>query len=409
VDSIKASYSNVVLVDGGGFFPESDNQQDVAWFLMDAMRMLGTVAVGTSEKDLRWGISFLKAQVERSRLPMVCANLLEAGTRRHALKPYVIQKIGRAKVGFFGLMSDKVDLGVARDSLRVEEPALAARRTVDELRKKGGATVVVLLSQLGKVESEDLAAAVPGIDAVVIGHNVPFMQKGRMVKNTVTSYGGEQGQYVSRTILTLDSGGRMTTGENETFMLGPEIPDDPEFAKLVKNFEDAFNEKMRKLDKERAASTSTQDAQATDHFLGADLCMRCHQSEAEQWKTTSHSQAWQTLIDVKKDATPECIGCHVVGFKQPGGFQTGSDVPRLANVQCENCHGMETKHTEFATTLRIQPATCITCHHGENDPEFDWDKKLPMVAHGNVSGETIQRKKVKGPTSSHPMMKSGSH
>jgi hypothetical protein len=407
VDSIKASYGQVALVDGGGFFPESDHQQDVAWFLMDAMRMLGTVAVGTSERELRWGISFLKAQVARSGLPMVCANLHEVGSRRPALKPYVIAKVGRVRVGFFGLMSDKVDLGLSRDSLRVLEPAAAARRTVDEMRK-GGATVVVLLSQLGKVESEDLAAAVPGIDAVVIGHNVPMMPRGRMVKNTVTSYGGDQGQYVSRTLLTVDGSGRVTTGENETFMLGPEIPDQPEFAKLVKGFEDAFNEKMRKLDKERAAAASTQHAQATDHFLGAELCMRCHPAEAEQWKTTSHALAWQTLIDVKKDATPECIGCHVVGFKQPGGFQTGADVPRLANVQCENCHGMGTRHTEFATTLRVTAETCITCHHGENDPEFDWDRKLPMVAHGNVSGETIQRKKIKGPSSS-PMMKSGSH
>ena len=111
------------------------------------------------------------------------------------------------------------------------------------MRKKG-ATVVVLLSQLGKVESEDLAAAVPGIDAVICGRNVPMIQKGRMVKNTVTSYGGEQGQYISRTLLTLDARGRVATGDNETFMLGPEIGEKPEIAKLVKDFEDAFNEKQ---------------------------------------------------------------------------------------------------------------------------------------------------------------------
>ena len=103
------------------------------------------------------------------------------------------------------------------------------------------ATVVVLLSQLGKVESEDLAAAVPGIDAVICGHNVPLLQKGRMVKNTVTSYGGEQGQYVSRTLITLDARGHMTTGENESFILGPEIPDKPEIATFYARFERLVN------------------------------------------------------------------------------------------------------------------------------------------------------------------------
>jgi hypothetical protein len=406
VDSIKASYGQVVLVDNGGFFPESDPQQDAAWFMMDAMKMLGTSAVGTSERELRWGIAYLKTLVNQKNLPMVSSNLLDASTKRPVFKSYVIEKAGRAKVGIFSLMSDKVDLGPARDSLKVEEPSAAARRTIDELKKKG-ATVIVLLSQLGKVESEDLAAAVPGIDAVICGHNVPLLQKGRMVKNTVTSYGGEQGQYMSRTLITLDAKGKMTTGENESFILGPEIPDKPEIAKVVKDFEDALNEKLRKAEKERMADVQNQaTSQATDHFLGSDLCQRCHQGESQQWMTTSHSQAWQTLVEVKKDATPECIGCHVVGYKAPGGFQSSADAPRLVNVQCENCHGMGTRHEEYATKLKITPETCVTCHHGENDPEFNWDKKLPMVAHGNMSGETIKGKKIK--PKNPAMMKGGS-
>ncbi|TMQ69963.1 MAG: hypothetical protein E6K80_09975, partial [Candidatus Eisenbacteria bacterium] len=128
---------------------------------------------------------------------------------------------------------------------------------------------------------------------------------------------------------------------------------------------------------------------------------------APGWKTTAHSLAWQTLVTVKKDATPECIGCHVVGYKAPGGFQSSADAPRLVNVQCENCHGMGTRHEEYSTTLKITAQTCQTCHHGDNDPEFNWDKKLPMIAHGNMSGETIQRMKNKPPNPA--MMKGGSN
>jgi hypothetical protein len=392
------------VVDNGGFFPESDTQQDVAWFLMDAMKTVGTVATGVSEKELRWGIGYLKSQVARSGLTMVCANLVDQASRRPVLKPYVIEKVGHVKVGIFALMSDKVDLGISRDTVKVEEPGATATRVIDEMRKKG-ATVVVLLSQLGKVESEDLAAAVPGIDAVICGRNVPMIQKGRMVKNTVTSYGGEQGQYVSRTLLTLDARGRVATGDNETFMLGPEIGEKPEIAKLVKDFEDAFNEKQRKAEKEAAAKQATENQQATDHYLGADLCIRCHASEGEQWKTTAHSLAWQTLVDNKKDASPECIGCHVVGYRQPGGYQASADAPRLTNVQCENCHGIGTRHEMYANAYRITPTTCMQCHNAERDPDFDFAKKAPLIAHSNMSGETIQIMKNKPST----MIKGGSH
>jgi hypothetical protein len=394
VDSTKESYSQVALVDGGGFFPETDAQRDAAWFLMDAMKTMGTVAVGTSERELRWGIGYLKANVTRSGLPLVSSNLMDVATRKPVFKPYVVEKIGRLKVGFFSLMSDKVDLGPARDSLKVDEPNAVATRTVEELKKKG-ATVIVLLSQLGKVESEDLVAAVPGIDAVICGHNVPLIQKWRMVKNTVTSYGGEQGQYVSRTLLTVDSKGKMTTGENESFILSPEVGEKPQMLALVKNFEDALNAKLREEEQKRAATESTQNSQATDHYLGADLCIRCHASEGTQWKTTSHSLAWNTLVEVKKDATPDCIPCHVVGYKQPGGFQNGADAARLGNVQCENCHGLGTRHEEFGKALKVSDATCTTCHHGDNDPDFNWDKYHPKIAHSNTSGETIKNMKNK--------------
>lgn len=394
MDSVKATYGQVSLVDNGGFFPENDTHQDVAWFLMDAMKVLGTDAVGLGDRDLRFGIAFLEAQIKRTGLPMISSNLLDAKTRKPILQTSVVKQIGRAKVGYFSLLSDKANLGPARDSLAVGEPSEYAQTMIKELQRKG-CGVIVLLSQLGKVESEDLVASVEGIDAVIVGRNGPLIQKGRLVMNTIACYGGEQGQYLCRTEITLDASGHAAGGDAEAFMLGPEVGEKKGVLELVKSFEDGFNEKLRKAEMERAATQSTSQAHdAVDHFIGAELCIRCHQDEGEQWKTTSHSLAWQTLVDAKKDATPECIACHVVGYKQPGGFDSFTATPAMANVQCENCHGMGTQHDAFTSSARmVTEQTCITCHHGENDPEFDWDKKAPMIAHGNLSGETIKNKK----------------
>ncbi|HTR96789.1 MAG TPA: multiheme c-type cytochrome [Candidatus Acidoferrales bacterium] len=386
---MKTQYSQVLLVDSGGFFPELDDYEDDAWFLMDAMKLLGTDAAGVSEKELRYGRGFLLANYKRTQLPLVCANLWDKETKKTLVAPYVIKKVGSVTVGIFGLTSDKVDLGPARDSVTVEDPTAAGKRTVDELRKKG-ATVVVLLSELGKVESEDFVTAVDGIDAVICGRNVPLLQKGRMVKNTVACYGGEQGQYIGQTVITLDAQRKMTTGDNDTYILGPEVGEKPEVLALVKSFEDSFNDKLRKIEKERAAKAEMSrmnggngaSEQAVDHYLGAEFCARCHQAEYDQWKTTKHSKAWQTLVDVKKDAMAECIQCHVTGYKQPGGFQTADDVARLSNVQCENCHGMGTQHEAYPTTARrITAATCEKCHTVSNSPTFNFAIYEPHILH----------------------------
>lgn len=369
-------------MDGGGFFPELDTQQDQAWFQMDALKLIGVDAVGVGSRDLRFGISYLRETARSKKLPIVSANLVDKKSKAPVLAPWLVKKVGGVNVGVFSVISDKVDLGPSRDTLLVLDPQTAAKKAVADLRKKG-ATVIVALSQLGKVESEDLVSAVDGIDAVIVGLNSPLLQKGRQIKNTIACYGGEQGQNIGRTILTLNAQKRMASGENESFVLGPDVPEKPEILQIVKAFEDSFNEKMRKLDKEKAAQQAQKHLEESpDRFLGADLCMRCHVDQAEQWKTTPHAHAWQTLVDAKKEATPECIPCHVVGYQQPGGFQTGADAAKLANVQCENCHGMGTKHEAFpATSARMSEKVCITCHQGENDPHFVFSEKLPKVIH----------------------------
>jgi cytochrome c554/c'-like protein len=382
-------------VDAGGFFPESDapENRDLASFLMDAKVLLGTDAVGAGEKELRYGYSFLRANIERSGLPMVCANLYLRKTGKAALTPYIIKKVGTVNVGIFGLMSDKFSYGPSQDSLRVDEPAATARRVVAEMRKKG-ATVTVLLSQLGKVDSEDLVATVPGIDVLVVGHASTLLMKGRMIKNTVACYGGEKGQYIGRTVVSLDAKRAQATAESDLFMLSPEVGERAEIAKLVKTFEDGFNEKVRKLQKERAAEAAkAKQSENPDRYLGADLCIRCHQSEGEQWKTTSHAVAWKTLTDGGNDTKAECVGCHVVGYRKPGGFQSVADAPKLANVQCENCHGMGTMHESFAQPKKtVTEQTCVACHQGENDEHWNWQTKRALIVHSNRSGETLKKK-----------------
>jgi len=61
----------VVLVDNGGFFPEDDLHEDAAWFLMDAMKMIGTDAVGVGERELRFGYQRVHERAAKDQLPMV--------------------------------------------------------------------------------------------------------------------------------------------------------------------------------------------------------------------------------------------------------------------------------------------------------------------------------------------------
>jgi hypothetical protein len=174
------------------------------------------------------------------------------------------------------------------------------------------------------------------------------------------------------------------------FILGPEVTEKKEVADLVRGFEDGFNAMLARKEKEQAAVASLSDSSknAPDHFLGADMCIRCHVAEGEQWKTTHHSRAWATLTERHKDATPECVPCHVVGYKQPGGFGMNTTGAVMSNVQCENCHGMGTKHEAFAaSSQKLTEATCMACHTTSTSPDFNFAKFKPYIDHTHKESE----------------------
>jgi 2',3'-cyclic-nucleotide 2'-phosphodiesterase (5'-nucleotidase family) len=51
------------------------------------------------------------AQLKRTRLNMVCANVWNKATKKPLVQPYVLVKKGTVTIGVLGLTSDKVDPG----------------------------------------------------------------------------------------------------------------------------------------------------------------------------------------------------------------------------------------------------------------------------------------------------------
>ena len=188
--------------------------------------------------------------------------------------------------------------------------------------------------------------AVEGIDLVVTGRNVPMLQRGRVIKNTVVCYGGEQGWYVGRTSLALDAAGRSISGENDMIMLGPEVEGE---ARRVRRREGVRGRAQRPPApaRERGApprpfSAEDSDGEAVDHYVGAEVCGRCHKAEYQQWLDAARARG----ADARgpEDARRRVRALPRGRYQRPGGFKTADDAPKLGNVQCENCHGVGTQH-----------------------------------------------------------------
>ncbi|MFQ5599758.1 MAG: multiheme c-type cytochrome, partial [Candidatus Krumholzibacteriia bacterium] len=114
---------------------------------------------------------------------------------------------------------------------------------------------------------------------------------------------------------------------------------------------------------------------------GVRRCLICHERQYFQWSLTGHAKAMRTLQASGDDTNPDCVGCHVVGWDEPGGYDArgGARALLLKDVQCESCHGNGGPH--LGSPTRIEASTCSGCHDEKHSLRFDFGTSRALVTH----------------------------
>lgn len=125
------------------------------------------------------------------------------------------------------------------------------------------------------------------------------------------------------------------------------------------------------------------DARAAG-FIGPASCRVCHQAAYDQWKTTPHAKAFETLTPADQK-NPQCLQCHARDVAQGGE----------AGVTCETCHGVGQyywpnyvmRDAEVAKGAGLVPApdakSCAMCHDASSPAlkPFDPATAMPAIDH----------------------------
>lgn len=116
-------------------------------------------------------------------------------------------------------------------------------------------------------------------------------------------------------------------------------------------------------------------------WVGANKCNGCHGDKVAEWGGTLHAHAIDALRDTNGVFQPiqfgtECIACHSVGWKQPGGFRDLTNTPHLGGVGCETCHGPANAHVnisgrQYHPVATLAPELCGGCHTDAHHPTYD--------------------------------------
>lgn len=83
-------------------------------------------------------------------------------------------------------------------------------------------------------------------------------------------------------------------------------------------------------------------------YVGNSKCRLCHRNFFLGRKNDPHDYAMESLSSSGNEKNPHCLRCHSTGHGTPTGFVDMEKTPRLANVQCEGCHGPGNIHIALA-------------------------------------------------------------
>jgi Cytochrome c554 and c-prime len=377
VDRARLDAPAIVQVDAGDFLPAADDPASAtpaaferrARLVMAAYQRMDVDAVTLGPRELAVESKLLRQWAKETKLPVVLANVMgESGVA--LFEAGRIVTAGGHKVGIFGVveLSPEDEPLRQRRQLRVEEPVVMAAESARTLRGAGAELVVGLVNAPGGSARARAIAGTPTIDVVIYARQAAG-DNGQPGAVPLLASVPPGGTHLGRIDVRGSPGAWKLQPRLQP--LGAGVGDQLGTALLIR----ADSSTILGLPPPPGQKTaSKKDAGPVVYedwtYASTRACAFCHTEAVAQWQTTDHAHAITTLKKKGRDRDPACVGCHSVGFLQPGGTVNLDTVARnFTDVGCESCHGPSAAHVRApdhnkrsGTRRTVDALVCLGCH-----------------------------------------------
>ena len=389
VKEIRKQEKPVLLVDAGGIFDGSNALDQLRGKAnMEAMEAIGYDAVLLSATELQFGDRFLEEVATELKLPFISTN-----------DPPLWQKDKFVQPGLTKTLKENEFLILGASYL----PNQSLSGLIENLRQQILAqavdhNTVILLSALDKAENRQIIDQIKEINLVISMRTISGGKQYETFKKTPIAYCTPQGERMGKIDLKLDEAGEIVSYRIQELYMDETVPDEPTVRSILQTFYNkiAEDETLQALGKPLFTGES-QEKDNTNHYVGSSACSDCHQPEFEQWQSSRHAFAFNTLLKAQKHFHPDCVSCHVVGFGYETGYTIQADQTQLRNVGCETCHGPGGNHIGAPSpqTIRgdVKKNICLECHNQKHSPNFEnrYEVALPKVDHSQETPNVLEK------------------
>ncbi|VAX11491.1 hypothetical protein MNBD_GAMMA26-2548 [hydrothermal vent metagenome] len=373
IQRLRAQHPDLFLISSGGLLSSNSSQDHLKGeYILKGLATMDYDAVGLQWNDMAFGLGL----IQEFALPWVASNWLS-----DEIPPLRTVERAGIRLAFFAWLDPHESLqqrmtGVQKivsDDPQTLIPAMAKAK--DERAITVLITTLPLEQALERIPLEQVDILL--IQAINEKYGDP-----QRIGDTLVLQPGTRGMRLGRVDIVLNRNNKIDSFRSEVIQLPSSVPDAPELEAwyleyLARGKEDFL---------QRAKVRKTLNSGASP-YIGGDACKDCHAQAYEVWTQSKHAVAYETLKSVNKAYDPDCIGCHTVGFEQPGGFVEPIITYHLLNVQCESCHGPSRSHANSEGTKPVghtgwsRQKMCQQCHVGSHSPAFEFEHYWPKIAH----------------------------
>lgn len=263
-DGITAEGGNVIVLDAGDQFQGS---LFYTTYKGDAeaefMEKIGFDAMAVGNHEFDDGPEGLASFLDKVTFPVISGNtdVSQSNVLKDRVKNHVVLEVGGEKIGIIStLATDTVDTSSPGPSIIFQDEIESLKADVAALEAEG-VTKIIALNHVGYGKDKEIAAAVPGIDAVVGGHSHTLLSatdpkrtgpyptwvtrgEGDLVP-VVQAYA--YSKYVGHLILTFDDAGTLKFAEGDAILLDSSVTPDPEIEARVKEMGAPIEELKNKV------------------------------------------------------------------------------------------------------------------------------------------------------------------
>jgi hypothetical protein len=355
-----------LIVESGNLSNEANRLGLVASVLAD----LRYDAIGVGETDLRISGNAFFEETAKNKLTVLDAS---PGAPKTTL-PYLVKNIDGVKVG---VVSFGAEPPAANRNEYVRRKALYTAFKA----ARGACDILVVLDQAnlitrGWVERNGQRLGAP--DVVIGGSQRASTPQDEVIGRTHIMASSIQGRHVG--VLDIEvPAGQEPKFKSQRISLEESVVEDEAVSKRVKTFMGTLAQASTRAPNIHVSPASTPGAKP---YYPSQVCKTCHAKEYDDWKTTKHSVALNTLTSQNR-AIPECLKCHAEQFRR---LQRVSLTPSEGGgVECATCHmgalphGMERKNVTAKT--KVDTKSCMECHDKQWSPNYEEKSYLARVSH----------------------------